>query len=225
MYALTFATACRLLLLTTALVCAVSVPAVRASTIYLVDIDTSSFAGTTADLVFDLIDGDGINNSTLTISGFTTDGLMGSSSGLPSASISGTIFGSLAISDTDFFNEFAQSILLGAFARFRFSYTSDGPGALIPDQLSLFLLGPGGSIIPTSDPSGSDALLAFDLNGVPAAVLQVFDDATHVGVAADPVPEPGSAILVGTGIAAWYVRRRRCTLSTSRVVCQESAPS
>ena len=43
------------------------------ATSYQVSIDTSTFAGTAANIAFDLIDGDGVADNTATVSSFVTN--------------------------------------------------------------------------------------------------------------------------------------------------------
>ena len=175
-----------------------------AAPLFVVDIDTSALAGTQADLAFDLVDGDGLANTTVTIETFATDAVLGPASG--TSSVTGALPGLLSITDADFFNEALQSLSLGQFIRFVINANSANAGP-VADQLSLFLLGPGGvPLYATTDPTGADALLALDLTASSTSVT-VFDDATKVAA----VPEPATLVLLAAGCVGLASRGRRKT--------------
>ncbi|MEP7162697.1 MAG: hypothetical protein ABI747_02940, partial [Candidatus Moraniibacteriota bacterium] len=75
-----------------------------------ITVDTSSFAGTSAALALDLIDGGSPANS-VTVSGFSTTGTLGLNSSI--GDVTGAFPGSVTLSDTSFFNEYLQNLTLG----------------------------------------------------------------------------------------------------------------
>lgn len=167
----------------------------------LVTVDTSALAGTQADLAFDLIDG-GTPANTVTLSGFTTDGTLGSST--PSGDVSGAFLGTVTIGDTSFFNEYLQNETLGS----TFSFVLDStnlPADLtsFPDGFSLFLLDhtTGLSLVTTSDLTGANALFLWSL-GTTTQPDVYSSDTGHVTIGpVNPVPEPSTLPLALIGLA------------------------
>jgi hypothetical protein len=163
----------------------------RALTIYPVAIDTSALAGTSGLLAFDLIGGDDLSaNNTATVTGLTTDGVLGDTS-------------NFALTDTNFFNEELRSIVFGTSLSFTLQLTDHRVGAGA-DQFSFFLLDPL-SLLPlfgTTDSSSADALFAIDLNGTGTPALSAFASAGGGAtwqVSAVPmvgVPEAGSTVIL-----------------------------
>jgi hypothetical protein len=136
----------------------------RADVLYDITLDTSALSGTQAALTFDFIDGGPPGNS-ISISNFTTDGTLGANSS--TGSVTGTVATQLGMSDASFFNEQQQVLTLGSSVSFELDATTNlpAPGSL-PDTFSLFLLDPSGidSLVSTSDPTGADSLLTFQIN-------------------------------------------------------------
>lgn len=176
-----------------------------------VHIDTSTLAGTDGTLEFLLLDGDGVANNTVTISGITTNGtLQGTDCTI------GCTGGPPYIIDDGFgLGEFLQSLNLGTFVSFDLAFTtnfaSDGTNA--PDRFSLSLLDSSGSftLVNTdldflNDPiPAQDALLIIDLQGEGQLRLPtVTDPAITVSV-----PEPGTLALFALGSVMLLRRRNR----------------
>jgi hypothetical protein len=138
--------------------------AARADVLYDVTLNTSALSGITGALTFDFIDGGPPNNS-ISISNFTTDGTLGATSS--TGSVTGTVATGLGMTDASFFNEQQQVVTLGTSISFELDATTNlpAPGSL-PDTFSLFLLDPSGtsSLVSTSDPTGADSLLTFQIN-------------------------------------------------------------
>lgn len=128
-----------------------------------VAINTSGLNGQTGLLAFDFIDGDGLVNNTVTISGLTTDGTLSSTA-------------NFTIEDTGFFNEELRDITFGNFLNFTLQLTENGapPGF---DQFSFFLLDPISflSLVGTSDPTSADAIFVVDITGAAGGNGSVFD--------------------------------------------------
>jgi hypothetical protein len=198
---------CRMLL-GLALLC-VSIPAYAVP--ITISVDTTALAGTSAQLAFDFIDGDGPSNS-VTVTGFSTDGVLGAASA--TGGVSGTLPGVVTLTDTDFFNELLTGLVLGTTLSFTFDTTANAGSS--PDQFSVFLLDAGGSasLFPTIDPTGADALLAFDIDA--AGTLALFNAVdgrvlvTQTGPSVPTtVPEPTTLMLVGAGAVMVASRLRR----------------
>lgn len=194
------------------LVTVFSAPVAHASPIQIT-VNTSSLAGTSAALAFDLIDG-GLPANAVTISGFTTDGTLGISS--TTGDVTGSFPGSVILSDTSFFNEYLQSITLGDSLSFIFDTTgSTADPASFPDAFSPFLLDPltGLSLVTTSDPTGADTLLLFNIGEANPLTIYTAQGVT-VSTGRNLVPEPRTLVLVVTALAlfaltGFLIARRR----------------
>jgi hypothetical protein len=162
---------------------------------YDVTLDTSSLSGTTAALTFDLLSGGGTQSNTISISNFSTNGLITSSSS--SGSVTGSIQGTASLRTPSFFNELQQGVTLGSTISFLLDATTNGPtlGSL-NDTFSLFLLDPtaSSSLTSTGDPTFSDSLLTFQIDGTPNGNLAVYSGTSPVvGIKVTPVTSSVSA--------------------------------
>jgi hypothetical protein len=173
-----------------------------------ITINTSSVAGTQAVLAFDFIDG-GTPGNTLTISGFTTDGVLGV--GTSQGDVTGALPGTLVFGDSSFFNEYLQAIVLGN----TLGFTVDSSGnsadpAGTPDAFALYFLDAGetASLFATSDPFGTNALIAYSVGA--SNPLEVFaSDAVSVRVGSLAVAEPSTHALLATALMAAIALARR----------------
>ena len=156
----------------------------------LVTVDTSALAGTTTDLAFDLVDG-GSPANTVTVSKFTTDGVLGVSSS--KGSVTGTFPGSVTLSDASFFSEYLQTETLGKSLSFVIDTTGLAPaGASLPDGFSFFFLDhtSGKPLFTTSHPTGANALLLLNIGTEPLPDIYSSD---KVRLTAVPVLDSGVA--------------------------------
>lgn len=129
-----------------------------------VHVDTSPVQGQVGFLALDFIDGNGVPDNIVGISGFSTDGVPGTLS--VSGDVTGDLEGSsLFLADSVFYNSALQSLVFGENLRFTVYATTQGPGASLPDAFTLFILNEGQVPYGSSDPTGADALLALDLTG------------------------------------------------------------
>ena len=178
---------------------------------YSVVVNTTPLVGSGAQLAFDFIDG-GAPSNTATISGFATNGTLGSFT--KTGSVNGNLPGTITLADTlviggstfpSFFNEYLQNITLGTTLSFLLNETTNGPsGASSPDSFSFFLLNPttNFSLVSTSDPTGANALFVLDINGSPQGQLKVYSvSGGQVSESVTPVPEPSILLLMLTGLA------------------------
>jgi hypothetical protein len=201
--------ACLTLLLTTLF------HTVKAAT-WDVTINTSNWSGTSASLAFDLIDGDNINNNTVQISNFLTDGGYNSGAATLTGGASGLLDTGAALTDSDFFNELLQPIVLGSSLQFRLQLSDVlKTGALVPDRFSFFILDEFGafSLFPTTDPTSADSLFGIDLNGQGGA-LTLYASADQspswtVNAPQATVPEPSILILLASGFCLMARSARR----------------
>lgn len=183
-----------------------------------VTINTTNWSGTSASLAFDLIDGDNINNNTVQISNFLTDGGYNSGAATLTGGASGLLDTGAALTDSSFFNELLQPIVLGSSLQFQLQLSDVlETGALVPDRFSFFILDEFGvfSLFPTTDPSSADSLFGIDLNGQGGALsLYAAADQSAAWTVNAPqatVPEPGILSLLATGLCLLA----RCTRRTA----------
>ena len=180
------------------------------ATIIDVSIQTSAIQGVTAEIAFDLVAGDGNTYNSATISSFLTDGSV-----LSSAQLTGDATGSLSsnaeLANSQFFNELLQPITLGNSISFSLNITESlDQNATIPDSVSVFLLDDNqNNLFPTTDPTGANSLFQFDITGISAGNLVVYQASTSTNpvtwTATDedlmslPLPSSASLLLIGLG--------------------------
>jgi hypothetical protein len=181
--------------------------------LYLVTIDTSALSRppTAHDaLIFDFIDG-GSPSNTVSISGFASDATLGAVS--TQGDVAGTLADTVTMTDTSFFNEYFARLTLGNTISFYLNATANAPDAAsIPDALSIFLFdnGEGRVMFPTTDPTGANALLLFEIDGSDQGTMSVYSaPGGEAIVTAVGAPEPSSLLLVGLGASALLRRRLR----------------
>jgi hypothetical protein len=188
-----------------------------ADAIYDVTMDTSSLSGQDATLAFDFIAGGGTQSNTITISDFTTDGTLGTN-GPNSGSVTGSLPGTVTLSNASFFNEFLQGIDLGTSVAFTLDATTNKPtDSSLPDTFSFFVLDPTASysLLNTTDPTGADSLFTLQIDGSTGGVTGIYssDPALRVKLETPTsVPEPEElglwlTALLGVGLAMRLPRR------------------
>jgi hypothetical protein len=123
--------------------------------------------------------------------------------------------------DSDFFNEFLQELTLGDTIRFTLNLTEQrASGSPTPDSFSFFLLDASWSpLFATTDPLGSNALFAVDLDGTSSGNLQIFTPITAgptwTVMPPTSVSLPSTVVLLGAGLLAGIAARRRMTQALS----------
>lgn len=199
----------------TALLALGSVSPTRADLVFDVTLDTSALIGGSYFVDFQLNDGDGVQNNTVSLSNFTFGG--GSAGGSPVllGGASGSLGSGATIIDSDFLNELTEGFTPGSTLGFHVDLTTNlAPGANTPDQFSFALLDDQGNEVPTTSANGSFVSVNIDSS---SPTVEAFGSDPAAGGPTIPmpevvVPEPGSVafLLVGgmTG-AALLVRRRK----------------
>lgn len=220
MNAIRVVTACVVLIVAVA----ASAGMAAADSIFTVTVDTSSLSGGPFAVAFQLTDGSGLadGNNTAILSNFLFGG--GSATGCPPAvctttgSASGDLTGSVKLTDTDFFNSFAEQFTVGNTLSFVVDLTTNMDAGGTPDAFA-FSLFDNGSPIPTLDPLGADTLLSVDISSASPTILTFATDPSRttislaapvIGAAPSAVPEPGTLWLMAIALVALVgVRRAR----------------
>jgi hypothetical protein len=195
-----------------------------------VTVDTSqisaNYTGPYA-LDFTLIDGSGGGdfNNTATVSNFNfgTGGSEGPASPILTGGASGSLAGTVTLTESAFLNDFNQQFVPGSQLTFLVDLTTN-PNTPSPDNFSFAILtgydtstGFPTGVVPTGDPSGADNLLSVDIVGGPGQSFSTFDSTdgfvTISAVQPSTVPEPSALIVLvelvccGCGFALWQRRR------------------
>jgi len=196
----------------------------HANIIYTVNLDTNAINGVPGyALAFQLNDGSGTgdNNNSVTLSNFSFGG--GSAGGCPAnctttGGASGDIASAVTLSDSDFFNSFAERFTPGTGLSFKMDLTTNLDAGGTPDAFGFSILDSTGTPLPTLDTSGADTLLSFNIDSenptltsfATVAESQVTLSAPTFALAPPtPAPEPDSLLLMGAGLAALAGARRR----------------
>ncbi len=186
-----------------------------------VTLDTSALPGQRATLAFDFIDGDGgdpahpegIRNNAATISAFFPTAALKTapppSGSLVTGGVSGTLNpGPMILTDSAFFNEFLQPVVLGGILGFRVDMTESfvDTSLTVPDAFSFFVLDADAvnSLVSTSDPA--ESLLLFNADGQ----VQVFISSPNLHLIVSPaqgVPAASTFVLVAVGMIGLFLRR------------------
>jgi hypothetical protein len=198
-------------LLTVMIVLAAAAPRLCADIIYNITINTTGLSTDNGDLAFDFTSGGGPSSNTITISGFTTDGTLGTTSN--TGLVTGTLPGTVTLMDdpiTSFFNEYLTGFTFGTSISFALDATTNGPGpSSSPDEFALYFLDSSAvnSLITTGDPTGANSLLLLDLDGSSAGSPSTFTVSSPAGVSGSmtpsgvsAVPEPSAVVLLLTVI-------------------------
>lgn len=176
-----------------------------AAQIYTVHIDTTPLAGVAGFIAFDLVDGSSPDPSSVVISDFSSPIQLGSAT--ISGGVTGSLPGQVGITSTSFFNSLLQGVQFAAGqTSFSLDFSVSHQALAIPASFALFLLDSSQAPFATSDPTGANALLVFDLTTV--LVPQAYGSAS-AGATVTLIPEPGSWALFALGLAALaWVRQR-----------------
>lgn len=186
---------------------------VSASTLE-VTLDTSSIFGEQGSFIFDFIDGgSGVENS-VTIFNSNSDGTGGLEQ--TSGNVTGTLDTSLVLGKdpNSILTELTKFITFGNYITFTLDITENGPGLEgTPDSFSLFVVDGAGDLAPTTDPTGSNALFIFNIDGSSTGNLSIYTlpngaqpwQVTPVSA----VPVPSAVWLFITGVIGVGVNLRK----------------
>jgi hypothetical protein len=201
----------RVLALLTATLLAGVATAVASPLALRVNVDTSALVGLGPfALDFQLIDGQGLGDgsTTLILDDFSFGGGTALGGAMLFGGASGDVDTGVTLTDSSFFNEFRQDFLAGGLLSFRI-LSAFIPAQDPPDLFTLAILDGDGFEIPTFGFANEFLSIAFD--GGPS--IGVFGSdlnlTAHDIPAPELVPEPGSLMLLGSGVAALLARRVR----------------
>lgn len=180
---------------------------------YGVTLNTSSLAGVSGRLEFDLLDLDPLANNSVVISNVVSNGTFVGTE----CSVGCTGGPPFVIDDTAGFGQLLYDLTLGTSVSFDVSVTTNYGGVQgtdPPDRFVLSLLDPNTnfSLVTTDLSFLSDALLTIDLIG--SGVVQTAGN-TSPTVAVSVVPEPGSLVLTTIALLALARRRAVAAFRTS----------
>lgn len=203
----------------------------HANIVYTVNLDTSAINGAAGyALAFQLNDGSGLldANNTVTLSNFIFGGGSAGSCGVagncePFGGASGdasSVTG-ITLTDSDFFNSFAQRFTPGNTLSFTLDLTTNLDVGGTPDAFGFSILDSTGTPLPTLDALGADTLLSFDFDTLDPTLHTYATSALSPVALSAPTyrlappggqaPEPGGLLLMGTGVLCLFGVRRRIT--------------
>jgi hypothetical protein len=189
-----------------------------ADTVYSVSIDTSTLPSISGpyQIYLSLIDGSGTGdaNNTVTLDGFSCTGI----------SLSGCPSGVQTLTDYSFFNTTDFDFTAGGELNFLVGLTGNLDANLVPDSFQLSILEGNLNPLPTTDPSGSDAVLfaQFDQShpmllgyGSPGGAAIALSEPV-IDSSAIPEPRIELPILIVLGLMLFLLRASQAPLRRGR---------
>jgi hypothetical protein len=172
-----------------------------AAAAYQLTLDTASWSGLDAIIAYDLIDGSP-NSSEVDIDAPLIDGT--------------TFRSASSIEDMFFYNTIEEAVTLGNELVLSFDIGTEGTPVtgFFPDSFSIFLLDSSYlPLFPTTDPTGADSLIQWDIGvGDPTVYAGTLDNSNQ-NTGPNPVPEPSTTLLFFVGIASIAKISRKRSLS------------
>ena len=191
----------------------------RADAMFSVSLDTSAISGTTEQLVFEFIDGDGVADNSVSLSNFDLGGgtVSAPADYMGTSGVGGDLSSSIAMNDTGGFALFTQLVNFGSSLIFQMSTTNAFSGSGAPDALSMAVYTSNFSAC-YSDDQVACTLLELDLTGnalSPSsfALNGASDQSLPAPVVTlvSAVSEPPSFLLLALGLFGMAVGRKRLT--------------
>jgi hypothetical protein len=174
--------------------------ALQADAVETININTAPLNGVSGFFVIDFLGGNPVDGNTASISSFSSDWTLQSST--PSGGYSGDLIpGPLVLNDSQFFNEWSQMVTFGSSASFVLDLTTNFTSGGIPDDFSIYLLDSTGNPYATTDPTGADSLLNINVDqALPGSMVYSSDFATLTVTPLASVPEPPLVFLLPMGV-------------------------
>jgi len=200
----------------------------RASSVFLIETNTSSLAGLSGYIDLQYEGNAGAGASTATITGFSTNGSLG---GPATISLMGDASGNLASTVTILngalnssgYNDYNQAITFGMFTAFEVALSGPVGGTANSGFALSFYASDDMTNWLSTDPSGASAALTVEPDGTVLPVTYADDGGDYDTTVTNesgpsPVPEPSSFFAVGAGLAllAGAVRSRFSCLAQNR---------
>ncbi|MEW6168235.1 MAG: PKD domain-containing protein, partial [Pseudomonadota bacterium] len=160
---------------------------------YRVTVTTSPIRAGGGKLVASVVDGDGANNNYFNILEFTSDGDVILNPALTGDASGSFLPGPAYIGDAAFANLISQAVIFGNELRFLLRVSRNGLFEPFPDSFALYLLDSADQPYPTTDPLGTDALFAIEIDR-PQPFPLVFESAyasATVETVGAPTARPG----------------------------------
>jgi len=190
--------------------------AATADPTFNVSLDTSSILGTTGQVVFELIDGDGVVDNSVLLSSFAFGGgsVAAPADYQGTTGVNGDLSGSVSMNDSAPLALFTQLLTFGSSLSFQITATNNFSGGGSPDGFSMGLYTPDFSACYSDDQVGC-LLLQLDIaGGTLSASSFTLNGASAEGLPAPIVtlvgtlPEPASLLLLIIGIMSLASVRR-----------------
>jgi hypothetical protein len=131
-----------------------------------------------------------------------------------SGDVTGNLSGTVISNTTSLFNELAQNIQYGTQFSFDLNVTENSSSlGGTPDAFSLFLTNNSGNTIPTTtDPTNSNALFLFNINGTSSGNLNLYSSSDlplNWQVTPAAVPIPSVVWLFASGLMGVLINRKK----------------